>query len=147
MRYARFVLPIVTLTLAACTESKSEVNSMPPTRPVLAAQVHYEPAVENRSFVATVHPRIESDLGFRVAGKVARRVVEVGETVKAGQVLATLDEVDLGLQLDQSEAELRAAKGSQMQAEAELKRNKTLRKSGWTTDADLEKQRAAADEA
>src|SRR5262245_45087328 len=61
---------------------------------------------------------------------------------EAGQVLATLDQVDLGLQLDQAQAELRAAKGSQMQAEAELKRNKTLRKSGWTTDADLEKQRA-----
>src|SRR5262245_50910607 len=147
MRYARFVLPIVTLALAAGTESKSEVNSTPPTRPVLAQQVRYEPAVENRSFVATVRPRIESDLGFRVAGKVARRLVEVGETVKAGQVLATLDEVDLGLQFDQAQAELQAAKGSQMQADAELKRNKTLRKSGWTTDADLERQHAIADEA
>jgi RND family efflux transporter MFP subunit len=147
MRYARFVLPIVTLALAACTESKSEVSSTPPARPVLAQQVRYEPAVEQRSFVATVRPRIESDLGFRVAGKVARRLVEVGETVKAGQVLATLDEVDLGLQLDQAQAELRAASGSQMQADAELKRSNALRKNGWTTDADVERQRAAADEA
>jgi RND family efflux transporter MFP subunit len=147
MRYTRFVLPVLTLALAACSESKSEVTSPTPTRPVLAQQVRYEPAVEERSFVATVRPRIESDLGFRVSGKVARRLVEVGETVKAGQVLATLDEVDLGLWLDQAQAELQAAKGNQMQAEAELKRGKALRKDGWTTDADVEKQRATADEA
>src|SRR5262245_10534892 len=78
MRYARFVLPIVTLALAACTESKSEVNGTPPARPVLAQQVRYKPAVESRSFVATVRPRIDSDLGVRCAGKVARRLVEVG---------------------------------------------------------------------
>jgi RND family efflux transporter MFP subunit len=147
MRYLRFILPIVTLALAACTEGKSEVKDQPPIRPVLAQQVRFEPAVQERSFVATVRPRIESDLGFRVAGKVARRLVEVGETVKAGQVLATLDEADLGLQLDQAEAELRAASGNQMQAQAELKRSKTLRKDGWVTDADLERQRATADEA
>jgi RND family efflux transporter MFP subunit len=147
MRYARFVLPLLTLALAACTEGKSEVSTQPPTRPVLAQQVRYEPAVQERSFVATVRPRIESDLGFRVAGKVARRLVEVGETVKAGQVLATLDEVDLGLQLDQAQAELRAAQGNQAQAQAELKRSESLRKDGWTTDADVEKQQATADEA
>ena len=103
--------------------------------------------MQERSFVATVRPRIESDLGFRVAGKVARRLVEVGETVKAGQVLATLDEIDLRLQLDQAEAELRAAKGNQTQAQADLKRGEVLRKEGWSTDANLEKQRAATDEA
>jgi RND family efflux transporter MFP subunit len=147
MYSVRFVVPIMALALAACTESKSEVKKEPPIRPVLAQKVHYEPATQERSFVATVRPRIESDLGFRVAGKVARRLVEVGETVKAGQVLATLDEVDLELQLGQAEAELRAAKGSQTQARADRKRGEVLRKKGWSTDADLEKQRAATDEA
>jgi len=147
MRLVRFVLPIMALALAACSESKSEVKDEPKTRPVLAQQVHYEPAVRERSFVATVRPRIESDLGFRVDGKVARRLVEVGETVKADQILATLDEIDLRLQLDQAEAELRAARGNQMQVRADLKRGEVLRKEGWSTDANLEKQRAAAEEA
>jgi RND family efflux transporter MFP subunit len=148
MRFVRLILPIMALTaLAACSESKSEVKNEPPQRPVLAQQVHYEPAVKERSFVATVRPRIESDLGFRVAGKVARRLVEVGETVKAGQVLATLDEADLGLQLDQAQAELRAAKGNQVQARAEQKRGEVLQKQGWSTQASLEKLRAATDEA
>ena len=148
MRIAGFIVfPLVGLALAACSESKSEVKEEPATRPVLATQVRYEPAVRERSFVATVRPRTESDLGFRVGGKVARRLVDVGETVKAGQVLGTLDEVDLRLQLDQAQAELRAAKGNQMQAQAELKRGEVLRKDGWSTDANVEKQRAATDEA
>lgn len=148
MRFVRLILPIMALTaLTACSESKSEVKHEPPQRPVLAQQVHYEPAVQERSFVATVRPRIESDLGFRVAGKVARRLVEIGETVKAGQVLATLDEADLRLQLDQAQAELRAAKGSQAQARAEQKRGELLQKQGWSTEASLEKLRAATDEA
>jgi RND family efflux transporter MFP subunit len=147
MRITGFMLPFVALALAACSESKSEVQEQAVIRPVLATQVRYEPAVRERSFVATVRPRIESDLGFRVAGKVARRLVDVGDTVKAGDVLATLDEVDLRLQLDQAEAELRAAKGNQMQAQADLKRGETLRKDGWSTDANVEKQQAATDEA
>ncbi len=147
MRFAPALLPMIALALAACSESKSEVKDEPPTRPVLARQVHYESAVRERSFVATVRPRIESDLGFRVTGKVARRLVEVGETVKADQLLATLDQSDLQLQLDQAEAELRAASGNQAQARADLRRGEVLRKEGWSTDANLEKQRAATDEA
>lgn len=151
MRLVRLAFPTMALTaalaLGACSESKSEAEKEPSARPVLAQQVHFEPVIQERSFVAIVRPRIESDLGFRVAGKVARRLVEVGQTVKANQVLATLDEVDLGLQLDQAEAELRAAKGSQMQAQNDLKRGEALRKQGWTTDANLERQRAAVDEA
>jgi RND family efflux transporter MFP subunit len=146
----RFIVPslaLAALALTACSESKSEVIAEPPQRPVLVQQVRYEPAIEERSFVATVRPRIESDLGFRVGGKVARRLVEVGETVKAGQTLATLDEVDFRLQLDQARAELRAAKGNQLQARADQKRGEVLRKQGWSAEAVLEKQRAATDEA
>lgn len=148
MRITGFIVPpLVAVALAACSESKSEVKDEPAARPVLATQVRYEPAVRERSLVATVRPRIESALGFRVAGKVARRLVDVGDTVKAGQVLGTLDEVDLRLQLDQAEAELHAAQGNQMQAQADLKRGKVLLKDGWSTDANVEKQRAATDEA
>jgi RND family efflux transporter MFP subunit len=146
MRFTRILFPVLTLALAACTEGKSEVKDTPSLRPVLARQVRYEPAVHERSFVATVRPRVESDLGFRVAGKVAHRLVDVGETVKAGQVLATLDEADFRLQLEQAEAELSAAKGSQAQAQADLSRGEALLKDGWSTDANVERQRAAVDE-
>jgi len=86
-------------------------------------------------------------MGFRVPGKVAKRLVEVGQTVDVGQPLATLDEVDLKLQAEQAEAEFRAATGVQAQAAAAEARAKELRVKGWTTDAQMDQARAAADEA
>jgi RND family efflux transporter MFP subunit len=97
--------------------------------------------------VGTVRPRIESDLGFRVAGKVSKRLVEVGTRVEAGQPLAVLDEVDLALQAEQATAELRAATGVLAQATAAEGRAKELRQKGWSTDAQLDQAKAAADEA
>ena len=86
-------------------------------------------------------------MGFRVPGKVAKRLVEVGQTVDVGQPLATLDEVDLKLQAEQAEAELRAATGVLAQAAAAETRAKELRAKGWATDAQMDQAKAAADEA
>jgi len=133
------------LALAGCNDSVAEKSE--PPRPVLVATVHYEPQAPDRSFVGTVRPRIESDLGFRVAGKVARRLVEVGALVQTGQPLAVLDEADLKLQAEQADAELRAATGVLAQAEAAETRSKDLRAKGWSTDAQMDQARATADEA
>jgi RND family efflux transporter MFP subunit len=86
-------------------------------------------------------------MGFRVPGKVARRLVEVGQTVDVGQPLATLDEIDLKLQAEQAEAEFRAATGVLAQAAAAEQRATELRAKGWATDAQLDTAKAAADEA
>src|SRR5215475_3649576 len=126
------VLPA--LALAACDPMTAQPTV--PTRPVLVTNAHYESQVSERSFVGTVRPRIESDLGFRVAGKVAKRLVEVGTLVEAGQPLALLDA-----------AELTAANGVVAQATAAEARAKELRQKGWSTDAQLDQAKAAADEA
>lgn len=130
--------------LAGCNDKPAEQAQ---DRPVLVATVHYEADVPERSFVGTIRPRVESDLGFRVAGKVARRLVEVGQRVEPGQPLAVLDEVDLKLQADQSEAEFRAATGVVAQAVAAETRAKELKARGWSTDAQVDQARASADEA
>src|SRR3982074_3729965 len=70
-------------------------------------------------------------MGFRVPGKVAKRLVEVGQTVDVGEPLATLDEVDLKLQAEQAEAEHRAATGVLAQASAAEIRAQELRVKGW----------------
>ena len=132
-------------TLAACNQITAEPAA--PRRPVLVAAVHYQRQVSNRSFVGTVRPRIESDLGFRVAGKIQKRLVEVGARVAAGQPLATLDEVDLKLQAEQAEAEFRAATGVLAQAAAAENRATDLKAKGWATDAQLDQAKATADEA
>jgi RND family efflux transporter MFP subunit len=138
-------LAVMAIALAGCNDKVAEKAE--PSRPVLVATVHYEPESPERSFVGTIKPRIETDMGFRVPGKVAKRLVEVGETVDIGQPLATLDEVDLKLQAEQAEAELRAATGVLAQAAAAETRAKDLRAKGWTTDAQLDQSKAAADEA
>jgi len=139
------LLTIVSFLLAGCNSEAQEEAA--PDRPVLTIKVHYQPQTPNRSFVGTIRPRIENDLGFRVAGKVAKRLVEVGQLVEAGTPLATLDEADLKLQAEQAEAELRAATGVLAQAEASERRAQELRKKGWSTDAQMDQARAAAAEA
>ena len=138
-------LALVAIALAGCNDSVAEKSE--PSRPVLVATVHYEAETPARSFVGTVKPRVETDMGFRVPGKVARRLVEVGQTVDVGQPLATLDEVDLKLQAEQAEAEFRAATGVLAQAAAAEQRARDLRAKGWTTDAQMDQAKAAADEA
>jgi RND family efflux transporter MFP subunit len=138
------VLPMAA-ALAACDPTIAEQAA--PLRPVLVTSVHYEAQVPDRSFVGTVRPRIESDLGFRVAGKVSKRLVEVGTPVDVGRPLAMLDEADLKLQAEQSQAELSAATGVLAQAGAAETRVKELRQKGWSTDAQFDQAKAAADEA
>jgi RND family efflux transporter MFP subunit len=138
-------LALLAVALAGCNDKVAEKPA--PSRPVLVATAHYEAEAPERSFVGTIRPRIEADMGFRVPGKVAKRLVEVGQTVEVGQPLATLDEVDLKLQAEQAVAEFNAATGVLAQAAAAETRAKELRAKGWTTDAQMDQARAAADEA
>src|SRR6202022_2543475 len=102
-------LALMAIALTGCNELAAEKAA--PSRPVLVASVHYEAESPERSFVGTIKPRIETDMGFRVPGKVAKRLVEVGQTVDVGHPLATLDKVDLKLQAQHAEPEFHAATG------------------------------------
>ncbi len=136
------------IAVGGCDRSAAEKSEAArAARPVLVTFVHYAPLASERSFVGTVRPRVEADMGFRVAGKVERRLVEVGQLVEAGQPLATLDQVDLGLQAEQAQAERSAAAGVLAQASAAETRARELRAKGWSTDAQFDQARAAADEA
>ena len=122
-------LALLAIALAGCNEKVAEKTGSRPARcwwqPCIT-----RPKSPERSFVGTIKPRIETDMGFRVPGKVAKRLVEVGQTVDVGQPLATLDEVDLKLQAEQAEAEFRAATGVLAQAAAAEQRAKDLRAKG-----------------
>jgi RND family efflux transporter MFP subunit len=134
------------LALAACnapTEAKREA----PQRPVLVAEVHYAPRAQQRVLPGIVKARIESDLAFRVSGKLAERLVDAGAIVKKGDPLARLDDTDFRLQVDQAEADYASAKGTLAQAQAEEERVGTLKRQGWSAAADVDKAKAAADQA
>src|SRR6202047_3562811 len=134
-------LAFLAVALTGCNDTVAEKAA--PSRPVLVVTVHYEAESPERSFVGTIKPRIETDMGFRVPGKVAKRLVEVGQTVDVGQPLATLDEIDLKLQAEQAQAEFRAATGVLAQAGAAEQRAKGTRAKGWATDAQLDQAKAA----
>src|SRR5271167_4166847 len=74
------------LALAGCDDTAAQ--HVAPIRPVLVTNVHYEAQTRDRTFVGTIRPRIESELGFRVAGKVSKRLVEISALVDTGQPLA-----------------------------------------------------------
>lgn len=134
-------------TLAACGREDTHKAEAAPRRPVLVQQVHFAPLIASRTFVAAIKPRTEADLGFRVAGKVLKRLVDNGARVKIGDVLALLDETDPQLQLEQAQAEVQAAKGNIATAEAEFGRRSFLNKRGYSTQANLDQQRTVVDEA
>jgi multidrug efflux pump subunit AcrA (membrane-fusion protein) len=103
---------VVALALALAGCDSTSAQHVARVRPVLVTNAHYEAQALKRSFVGTVRPRIESDLGFRVAGKVSKRLVEVGALVETGRPLAALDEIDLKLQADQADADAGRRRGS-----------------------------------
>ena len=134
------------LALSAC--GKPVAQSVSRTEhPVLVVRAHFAPSVAPRNLVGVVRARVESNLGFRVTGKIAQRLVDRGAVVKAGQPLAILDQTDWKLQLQQAEAALSAARASRDQAVAERERVSQLRTRGWSTASDLDKASATADQA
>lgn len=116
-------------------------------RIVLVRPVKLEQVAQERRLPGTIRPRVETDIAFRVAGKVIRRLVDAGQIVQAGDVLAEMDRTDLQLQLRQAEADRAAALSARDTTRAELERVTTLRHSGWSTQADLDRQKSAAEEA
>src|SRR3978361_2178666 len=83
-------IALLAVALVGCNEKVAEKSA--PGRPVLVATVHYEAESPERSFVGTIKPRIETDMGFRGPGKGAKWLGDVGKPVDIGQPLATLDE-------------------------------------------------------
>src|SRR3954463_4738204 len=131
--------------LAGC-----EANTAPAIkaeRPVQVLRVNFEQENAAREFVGIVRARYEADLGFRVAGKIVARLVNVGDRVRAGDVVARLDPQDLRLQTESAEAELSAAESNLAQAAADHERYTALRTRGYASVADFDRKKWAKDEA
>lgn len=129
------------LLLAAMLASCSPKAPAPePVRAVRTLTVTADTAGTTHEFAAEVRARIESRLGFRVSGKMTVRQAEVGQRVKAGQVLAQLDPTDLRLGQEAAQAGVRAAQVSQEQAAAEYRRYKDLRDQGFISAIELDRR-------
>lgn len=132
------------VTLAAC---KGEQPAAEAPQPVRVMAVKAAQDAQATSYVGVVRARYESDLGFRVAGKITERLVNVGDAVAAGQVLARLDVTDLQLAREANEAEQSAARSNLDQATAAEARARDLLARGHVAQAVYDQRRAALDEA
>jgi RND family efflux transporter MFP subunit len=146
---ARFkVLGVVALLplLAACGDRATSAAA-DPERPVQVQRVVFQSEDASREFVGAVRARYETDLGFRVSGKITARVVNVGDRIRAGDVIARLDPQDLVLQVESARAELGAATSNLAQAAADELRFASLKSRGYAAIADYDRKKAARDEA
>ena len=102
----------------------------------------------DRSFTGTVASRVQSNLGFRVPGKIVERLVDVGQQVKQGQPLMRIDETDLQLALTAKRNSVISARAILLQAQADEKRYAALVKNGLAaTPQRYEQAKAALDTA
>jgi len=135
--------PLLFLPLAAAillTACSRQEPAPDPVRAVRTVTIAPQTAGGAWEYAGEVRARTESRLGFRVGGKIVKRQVDVGDTVKAGQVLAQLDPQDLKLGQDSARAGLSAAQVNYEQAAADFKRFKDLRDQGFISSADLERR-------
>lgn len=128
------------LVLSACSKPPAAEE---PIRAVKLMTVGVGNIQSSLEFSADVRARVESRLGFRVGGKVVRRAVDLGQTVKAGQVIAQLDAQDYKLAADAARAQVAAAQTNRDLAAADFKRFKELRDQNFISGAELERRDTA----
>lgn len=135
------------LGLAAPAALTAEPAPVKAPRPVQVVKVAPAPGVAERSYTGTVRARIETAMGFRVAGKLAARRVDVGDRVEAGQVLAELDSDDFRLSLQAAEAQVASSAAAATQTAADERRYRQLLADGHVSPAEYDRRKATADAA
>lgn len=139
------VICALPVALAACGE---KTLSDPRTQaPLVRTATIQRSDVESRTFTGTVAARIESDLGFRVSGKVLERLVDTGQSVKRGQPLMRLDPIDLELAARAQQEAVAAARARALQTAEDETRYRGLRGTGAISASAYDQVKAAADAA
>ena len=140
MKKIVFMLASAALVLAACSPSAPLDE---PVRAVKVLTVGSASIAAGDEYAGEVRARIESRLGFRVGGKIIKRQAELGQRVKAGQILAQLDPQDYKLAADAARAQVAAAATNRDLAAADFKRYKALMEQNFISGAELERRETA----
>jgi len=140
------VLGLLPFVLAACSDATSSADPRTQTPLVRVGAVEISTRAE-RSFTGIVAARVQSDLGFRVPGKVLERLVDTGQTVKRGQPLMRIDPTDLRLATRAHEEAVAAAKARARQTSEDEARHRDLVSAGAVSASAYDKVKAAAESA
>jgi len=130
-------LTLVCLVLAACGEEAKPV-AQAAAAPFVKTISPAISAKQDLGLSGTVRARVESPIAFQVNGRIAKRMVDAGQEVKAGQVLFALDRRDLELALQSAQADLAAAEAAKATADADFARTKQLRDQGFISTQALD---------
>ena len=138
---ARSILAILgaAMLVSACSRPAPPEE---PVRSVKVITVGLGAFESGQEYAGEVRARVESRLGFRVAGKITKRTVEVGQRVKAGQLLAQLDPGDYQLAADAGRAQVVSATTQRDLAAADLTRYRALKDQNFISGAELERREA-----
>jgi membrane fusion protein, multidrug efflux system len=131
---------VTAVALAACSKTEPAPE---PVRAVKVLTVAVGSAQAGHEYAGEVRARVESRLGFRVGGKITRRQAELGQRVKAGQLLAQIDPQDFRLAADAARAQVAAAQTNRDLAAADYKRYAALKDQNFISGAELERRDSA----
>ncbi len=120
----RLLLGALSVALLSACSKPQPVAEGP--RPVMVQKLALAPVEAGALYSGEVRARYESDLAFRITGKIIERKVDVGAVVKPGQLLARLDPSDAGLNAEAARAQLAAAQNELVYAKAEVERYRDL---------------------
>ncbi|HSX87090.1 MAG TPA: efflux RND transporter periplasmic adaptor subunit [Pseudomonas sp.] len=149
MRRRRLVLPTLICALPFALVACGEKTPADPRTeaPLVRAVIVQDASAASRSFTGTVAARVQSDLGFRVSGKVLERLVDTGQSVKRGQPLMRIDPVDLQLAAHAQRQTVAAARARAQQTAEDEARYRDLRGTGAISASAYDQVKAAADAA
>ncbi|QUT05592.1 efflux RND transporter periplasmic adaptor subunit [Sphingobium phenoxybenzoativorans] len=132
------------LALSACSSAEADPRTQPPLVRVATAAAAGD---VDRAFTGIVSARVQSDLGFRVPGKIVARLVDTGQMVRRGQPLMRIDRTDLALATAAQMGAVEAAKARALQTAADEKRYRDLVSAGAVSASAYDQAKAAADAA
>lgn len=144
-RHLALGLPVLlSIALAGCDRTPSDPRTQPPLVRITTSSLVN---AATREFTGIVAARVQSDLGFRVGGKVIERLVDAGQVVRRGQPLMRIDLADLALASRASQGTVEAARARALQTAADEKRYRDLVGAGAVSASTYDQAKAAADSA
>jgi RND family efflux transporter MFP subunit len=129
------LLVLTSVMLVACSKKEAPPE---PVRPVLSIKVEALGEQNLGRFAGSIQARYESNVGFRVPGRIASRSVDVGAEVEKGALLASLDPTDQRNQLRSAEGDLASIRANLINAQANARRQQSLFDQGVGSQAQLD---------
>lgn len=142
---AAAVMALVALTAAGCNEKQAE--NKPVIRPVKVVEIAKADTTRALDYSGSVQARTNMNLGFRISGKITDRLVDIGQRVKPGDVLARVDATDYGLSVRRSQADLSSAEKQVQTAKLSLDRAQELFDKNVSPKSNLEQAQLTYDQA